>query len=106
MILQNGKFSQCAIFILFSFLFRYIAKALRIVPKKKKKSKIKRGGGEGGCVRIGLKKLPLANLYAFLKIWVYEGVCNRQHKSGPCFINIGHKNQNCLNNKNTISIWI
>ena len=40
------------------------------------------------------------------QIWVYKGVCNRGHKFGPCFINIGHKNQNRLNNKNTISIWI
>ena len=53
-----------------------------------------------------LKKLPLANLYVFLKIWVYKGVCNKGYKSGPCFINVGHKNQNRLNNKNTISIWI
>ena len=74
--------------------------------EKKEEFKIKRGGGEGGCVRIGLKELPLANLYVFLKICVYKGICNRGHKSGPCFINIGHKNQNRLNNKNTISIWI
>ena len=55
---------------------------------------------------IWIEKAALTNLYTFLKIWVYKGLCNRGHKFGLCFINIGHKNQNCLNNKSTISIWI
>ena len=53
-----------------------------------------------------IEKAAFANWDACFKSWVYKGVCNRGHKSGSCFINIEHKNQNRLNNGNTVSIWI